>query len=127
MDAPRRHALIIEDEAIIALEVEALLVDLGFATFDIADTPDAAAEAAARRRPDLITADYRIIGGTGVEAVRRIEAELGLIPVVYITGNVRDVAGFGAPVVEKPIRPQELDRACTRACAPRGEPHQLAL
>lgn len=109
------HALIIEDEILIALEVEALLAELGFETFDFADNPAQAFAAATSRRPDLITADVRIIGGTGIEAVQAIVAALGRIPVVYVTGNLELLAGASA-IVEKPIIALEFATACQRVC-----------
>ena len=112
-----RHALIIEDEILIAFEVEALLAEQGFTSFDIADTPADALALARARRPDLITTDYRIIGGTGVEAVEAIQASLGDIPVVYITGNSDLLLGRTPPVVGKPISPRCLAEACARAFA----------
>jgi CheY-like chemotaxis protein len=112
----RQHALIIEDEAVIALELEALLSDIGYGSFDFADTPDQAVSCARRRRPDLITADYRIIGGTGLDAVERIRAELGSVSVVFVTGNADQLIGRGGfPVVDKPVTPAALEAACTRA------------
>jgi CheY-like chemotaxis protein len=106
-----RHALIIEDEIVIALEIEDLLRDLGFASFDIAESPAEALACAHRRKPDLITADYRIVGGTGLEAADAITAFMGPIPVVFVTGNVDVVQGLGKPVVEKPIQARALERA----------------
>jgi CheY-like chemotaxis protein len=116
MDGRNRHALIIEDEMLIALEVESILAELGFSTFDIADTPGEAVACALQRRPDLITADARIIGGTGMEAVDKIADALGTIPVVFVTGNPDMVGGRGPEVVEKPIRAGRLEAACERVC-----------
>jgi len=114
----RGHVLIIEDEMLIALEIENLLADMGFQTFDIADSPDRALASAVARRPDLITADVRIIGGTGVEAVKAIVATLGLIPVVFVTGNIGDLRDQDPfALVEKPISPRSLAMACERVCA----------
>jgi CheY-like chemotaxis protein len=110
-----RHALIIEDEILIAFEVEALLAEQGFTSFDIADSPQDALAMAIARPPDLITADYRIIGGTGVEAVEAIHKQLGAIPVVYVTGNSDLLLGREPPVVGKPISPRRLAEACARA------------
>jgi CheY-like chemotaxis protein len=116
MIAEVRHALIIEDEMIIALEVEDLLSELGFSSFDIADSPAQAVAAAVARRPDLVTADYRIIGGTGLEAVAGIVGAIGLVPVVYITGNPDVVLKQGLkPVVDKPISRRALAEACRQA------------
>lgn len=114
--AGSQHALIIEDEALIALELEAMLTDLGFDSFDFADTPDDALARALARRPDLITADFRIIAGTGVEAVERITAAIGEVPVVYVTGNPDLVAAHATTaVLDKPISRAALAGAWTEA------------
>lgn len=115
---PHRHALIIEDEILIAMEVEALLAELGFDSFDIAESPQGALDCALRRQPDLITADYRIIGGTGVEAVTAILSHLGPIPVVYVTGNADQLGARTRTVVDKPISPRRLAEACALAAGP---------
>jgi len=109
----RGHVLIIEDEMLIALEIESLLQEMGFGTFDIADSPERAVASAMAHRPDLITADVRIIGGTGVEAVNAIVATLGPVPVVFVTGNVVDLTDQDPfALVEKPISSLSLARAC---------------
>lgn len=97
-----RHVLIIEDEALISIEIEALLTEQGFETFDWATSPRQALHCAQGHRPDLITADLRIVDGTGLEAVDAILAEMGDIPVVFVTAN-SDVLGGQAlfPVVSK--------------------------
>lgn len=114
MNVSGGHVLIIEDEPIIALELEALLSDLGFRSFDVADTPDDAVAFARNTRPDLITADYRIHAGTGLEAVERITAAMGQIPVVYVTGNADLFEAGDAVVVDKPISFNALAAACAR-------------
>jgi CheY-like chemotaxis protein len=113
-----RHALVIEDEMLIALELETLLQELGYQTVDIADSPEDALASALAHRPDLMTADVRIIGGTGIEAVKAIHAKLGPIPFVYVTGNI-DMLGdeTAAVVVDKPISARALAAACAKATA----------
>nr|WP_256549256.1 response regulator [Phenylobacterium sp. LH3H17] len=111
----RGHVLIIEDEMLIAMEIENLLADMGFQTFDIADSPDRALASAMAHRPDLITADVRIIGGTGIEAVNAIIATLGPVPVVFVTGNIDDLRDQDPfALVEKPISARSLAMACER-------------
>ncbi|HEX4709172.1 response regulator [Phenylobacterium sp.] len=120
MTAPQacRHALIIEDEMLIALEVESLLHDFGFESCDIVDNPEDAVKSALARRPDLVTADIRIVGGTGIEAVVAITDKLGPIPHIYVTGNADMLTGTtAAPVVDKPLSRRALAAACQRACA----------
>jgi CheY-like chemotaxis protein len=112
------HVLIIEDEMLIAMDIEHMLENLGFDSFDIADTPAQALAKAKVHSPDLITADVRIIGGTGVEAVNAIVDALGPIPTVYVTGNLDMLRDQYAPaVVEKPISPRSFATACERVCA----------
>lgn len=112
-----RHALIIEDEMLIALEVESLLHDFGFESCDIVDNPIDALASAVAHRPDLISADLRIIGGTGEDAVRAITERLGPVPHIYVTGNAAMLAGkTAAPVVDKPLSRRALAEACRRAC-----------
>jgi CheY-like chemotaxis protein len=113
-----RHALIIEDEMLIALEVESLLHDFGFVSCDIADNATDAVRCALAHKPDLVTADVRILGGTGIEAMRAITAELGPIPHIYVTGNPDMIAGqTAAPIVDKPLTRRALAAACERAGA----------
>jgi len=113
-----RHALIIEDEILIALEVESLLLDMGFESCDIADSPGDALRCAVAHRPDLITADLRIVGGTGVEAVNLIIAHFGPVPHIYVTGNADMLSGTtAAPVIDKPLSRRALAAACDQACA----------
>jgi CheY-like chemotaxis protein len=115
---PGRHALIIEDEMLIALEVESLLHDIGFTTCDIVDNAADAVRSALAHRPDLVTADLRIVGGTGSDAVDAITSQLGPVPHIYVTGNADMLAGkTAAPVVDKPLTRRAFAEACERACA----------
>lgn len=112
------HALIIEDEPIIALLIEDQLRALGYTSVDFAVTEAEAVAAAARRCPDLITSDVRLSEGCGIAAVESICGGRG-IPVVFITATARDVRErlADAVVVAKP--PAALERALSVAAAPR--------
>jgi DNA-binding response OmpR family regulator len=110
------HALIIEDQALIAMMLEDELCALGFTSFDIATTQDGAIAAAKQRCPDLITADDRLTTGSGIDAVRVICAEQ-LIPTVYIVGNpyeLRERLPYTV-VVGKPFVTADLRDAVKRA------------
>ena len=78
------HALVIEDEPLIAAVVEDYLIELGY-TVDVIDTEQGAIEAAANRCPDLIIADDQITEGSGIAAVDVICADQ-VIPVIYSVG-----------------------------------------
>ena len=116
------HALIIEDEPLIALLIEDRLRALGYVTFDFAATETEAVAAATRRCPDLITSDVRLPEGCGIAAVETICGG-GPIPVVFITATAWQVRQRmrDAAVVEKPFVPGELDRALLAAGAARGQ------
>lgn len=98
------HALIIEDEALIAMAIEDALRGCGFTSFDCAISEEQAVRAAARKCPDLITADVQLRPGCGITAVQSIC--LGKpIPVLFITaspGEVR-IRMPGHAMVEKPF------------------------
>ena len=110
------HALIIEDDYLIAHAIEDSLEDLGFSTFSFARSQDAAVAAAEERKPDLITADARLWPGKGVEAVRTI-CSTRERPVIFITGFAPDVEDEmpGAIVLQKPLKQGELAKAVRKA------------
>ncbi len=66
------HALIIEDDDLIAMTIEAVLRDCGFTSFTVAVSLDEAVAAATGRCPDLITADVELKPGSGIDAVQTI-------------------------------------------------------
>lgn len=104
------HALIIEDEPLIALLIEDRLRRLGYDSVDFAGTQAAALAAARRRRPDLITSDVRLAQGCGIDAVEAICGRRR-IAVLFITATAIDVRNRipGAHVIEKPFALAELD------------------
>jgi CheY-like chemotaxis protein len=84
------HALIIEDEFLIAMTIEDVLRDCGFTSFDIAASHENAVAAATKRCPDLITADVQLRPGSGIAAVEIICGG-PRVPVIFITGNIAEV------------------------------------
>lgn len=99
------HVLIIEDEVLIALDLQGLLEGLGATSFAFADTQVEAVDAARERRPDLITSDVALLEGTGPEAVEIILKELGPVPVIFVTGTPEACRSCGPParVLSKPL------------------------
>src|SRR5688572_7194883 len=98
------HALIIEDEALIAMAIEDTLRLCGFTSFDFAVSAEQAVSAAAANCPNLITADVELRPGCGITAVQSICSEQ-LIPVLFITGRPGEVRVRmpGHALVEKPF------------------------
>ena len=109
------HALIIEDESMIAIAIEHALRGCGFTSFDIAVSADEAVTAAALRCPDLITADVELRPGCGITAVQSICSEQP-IPVLFITGSPADVRIRmpGHALVEKPFSADHIMDATKR-------------
>ncbi|HKY81188.1 MAG TPA: response regulator [Sphingobium sp.] len=104
------HILIIEDEALVALDLQMFLEELGADSCALAATEAEAIREAIEHRPDFIASDVNLGPDFGPDAVKAIRAQLGDIPVVYITANpsVVEEVDPGAPIVAKPIRWLEL-------------------
>lgn len=98
------HALIIEDETLIAMAIEEALRSCGFTSFDIAVSGEEAVAAAIRNCPDLVTADVELRPGCGITAVQSICSERP-IPVLFITGSPAEVRIRmpGHALIEKPF------------------------
>lgn len=84
------HALIIEDELLIAMTIEGILGECGFTSFDIASSCEEAIRAAELRCPALITADGQLCPGSGIDAVNAICSSTP-VPVIFITATPTEV------------------------------------
>lgn len=117
------HALIIEDEYLIAQSLQEMLEQLGFKTFSFARSEDTAVGAAEGASLDLITADVRLLPGDGVRAVEAI-CKRRKIPVVFITGYAEELQerSPNATIVQKPVQPAELAEAVRRLLPPEEQP-----
>ena len=106
------HALIIEDESLIAMAIEDVLRDCGFTSFEFAVSDEAAVLAAARKCPDLITADVNLSPGCGIETIQTICSKAA-VPVLFITGSAVEVTSRmpAHPMVQKPFNAEDLKQA----------------
>jgi len=104
------HILIIEDDLLVAMDIQSCIEDLGAVSTDVASSEDDAVRLALRRRPDLITSDVRLAQGSGPAAARRISEHQGRIPVLYVTGNPEAVTRTDpdARVIVKPYQRHQL-------------------
>lgn len=81
----RTRVLIIEDEPLIALDIQRIVEQLGHDITTIARTHTEAVRAAVRGNPGLILADIKLAdGSSGIEAVNEILVSLEA-PVIFIT------------------------------------------
>ena len=79
------QVLIIEDEPIIAMDLETIVRDLGHDVTAVAVTRDEAVAEARAHRPGLVLADIQLADdSSGIDAVKDILAEFS-VPVIFIT------------------------------------------
>jgi len=82
--------LIVEDESIVALDMETRLVHLGYQVVGTADTGEQALKIAETSRPDLALMDIRLKGSMdGIQTAELLRARFD-IPVVYLTAYADD-------------------------------------
>lgn len=111
------HALIIEDEFLIAYLIEERLRNLGYTSFSFAMDEDEAVLSASAQCPDLITCEARLTSGCGISAVQRICSQKP-VPVLYIVGSEGTVRERcpQAIVIQKPFSVSELKQGIHDAC-----------
>jgi len=79
------RVMIIEDEPIIAMDIETIVRDLGHEVTGVAVTRDEALALALEDRPGLVLADIQLADdSSGIDAVKDILAEFQ-VPVIFIT------------------------------------------
>ena len=77
--------LIVEDESIVAKDIEKMLQKVGYEIVAIVNSGEDAIERASEARPDLVMMDINLKGAMdGVQAAERIHAQLD-IPIIYLT------------------------------------------
>ena len=111
--------LIIEDEPIIAMDIEELVQNCGHRVVGMATTEAEAVELARKHKPGLILADINLgIGGDGTSAVSRIMKH-HYAPVIFVTAYPeRLLTGDDlepAYVITKPFEPLTLAIATYQA------------
>jgi len=106
--------LVVEDESIVALDIQDRLKSLGYDVPATVASGERAVEQAGALRPDLVLMDIRLQGRMdGVEAADLIRQRFG-IPVIYLTANADHPTVQRAKVTEpfgyviKPFEEREL-------------------
>lgn len=80
------RVLIIEDEAIIAMDLEGIVAGIGHQITGIARTAKRAVELGKAQKPDLVLADIHLADdSSGIDAVKELLAHFGELPVIFIT------------------------------------------
>jgi two-component system, response regulator PdtaR len=115
------RVLVVEDEALIAMELESILEQQGHEVVDAVATEADAIAAPRLTRPDLVLMDVRLArGGDGVATAIRLRQELG-IRSIFITAQSDQVTRARAAAAEpagflgKPLSPDLLARLIREA------------
>lgn len=111
--------LIIEDEPIIALDIEATVEELGHTVNGIARTRKEALELFNNRRPGLVLADVKLAdGSSGLDAVNDILEQMD-VPVIFITAYPERLLTGSKPeptfLITKPFQPSKVKAAISQA------------
>ncbi len=83
------HILIVEDESIVAMEIESYLTKLGYTIVDICTNADDAYEKAMKHHVDLILMDIYLIESNGIDAAIKIKEKQD-IPIIFLTAYMDD-------------------------------------
>lgn len=137
--------LIVEDEGIIARDIQRQLMDLGYGPVDMAIDGEAAVDTARQLRPELVLMDIHLAGEMdGIEAATTIRHELQ-IPCVFLTAYATNdvverakqadpsgyiIKPFDAQVlrttIEIALNKDRLDRQLRRSEAALAEAQRIA-
>jgi len=121
----RGRALIVEDEILFALNLEAEMHTLGFDVCDLAANGHQASMLAMSNQPDVVLMDINLEGGReGIEVARWLRTVCEA-PVVFISGYTdRDTVERiheqvpDAPVLSKPVYRDRLAEAVAEVVQP---------
>lgn len=87
LDPPAAAVLVVEDERIVAKDLQQTLSALGYDAFAIASSAEEAIAKVSARRPDVVLMDIRIRGGRdGIDVADELRTRFG-IPVIYLTAH----------------------------------------
>ncbi len=85
-----QRILVVEDEQIVALDLQLVLEDMGYIVIGPAASAEEARLKAGEDRPDLVLMDVRIEGDAdGIQTAAMLRAQ-HQVPIVYLTGNADD-------------------------------------
>lgn len=113
--------LIVEDDAILSLDLAELLEEWNYGVCGIARSAAAALALAAQHKPDLALIDVGLSGGTdGIELAVRLRRDYA-VPAIIVTGSLsseleaRARPARPAGFLSKPYMPWELEKLLSEA------------
>ena len=109
----RKKVLIVEDEPLIALDLEAMVEDLSFGVFASASTVEAALKCLEKGLPDFAILDANLAGSSSRPVAEALVSQG--VPIIFATGYA-DPANLpetlaAAPRLSKPVMASDLSRA----------------
>ncbi len=112
--------LVIEDEAIIAMDLHSIVTSMGHNVTGIGRTRDAAIELGLQKTPDLILADIQLAdNSSGIDAVKTLLDQIGELPVIFITAFPERLLTGDKPepafVIAKPYSEDQVRSAVSQA------------
>lgn len=115
----KARVLIIEDEAVIAMDLNDLVAAAGHSVCAMEATASGAVAAAKRERPDLVLADIQLAdNSSGIDAVKEILASFS-VPVIFITAFPARLLTGERPeptfLITKPYSPDMVRAAVSQA------------
>lgn len=112
--------LVIEDEAIIAMDIHSIVTAMGHKVTGIGRTRDGAVNLGLRDAPDLILADIQLAdNSSGIDAVNDLLTQFGDLPVIFITAFPERLLTGERPepafVIPKPYSEDQVRSAVSQA------------
>jgi len=127
----KTSVLVVEDESIVAKDIQNSLKKLGYAVPSIENSGEDAIEAAGRHRPDLILMDIMLKGEiSGIEAAEQIRTRYQ-IPVIFLTAYADESTLSKAKVTEpygyiiKPFKEIDLHTSIEMALYKHGKEQEV--
>jgi CheY-like chemotaxis protein/DNA-directed RNA polymerase specialized sigma24 family protein len=111
--------LIIEDEPLIAIDLESVVMGIGHRVLAIARTQREAVAAFRKHKPGLVLADIQLAdGSSGIDAVNEILGDMQ-VPVVFITAYPEQLLTGKRPeptfLISKPFQQETLQAVISQA------------
>ncbi|GAK58678.1 response regulator receiver protein [Candidatus Vecturithrix granuli] len=118
-----RKIIVVEDEALTAMNLKLQLARFGYNVSNIVPTGEEAIASIEQENPDLILMDIRLAGMlNGIETARQIQTTHKDLPIIFMTGytdpELQKQAEQLHPLayVIKPVNIQELKTIISDAC-----------
>ena len=116
----KARILVVEDETIVALDLETFLEQLGYTVTATVHSGEGAINKVAETHPDLVLMDIRLQGDMdGVEAARLIRTRFS-VPIIYVTAYRNEADSDRAKAIThtsfvlKPFDQRDLEAAIWR-------------